>query len=373
MVTRTRVSAHERLLPPLWVLTLLAAVILLWLMYQLKEIMVLLVVGYCVAYLLDPLLARLERRGIARPYGMIVVGVGLVLIVAVLALTAVPTIATQIEQLSESLPSYITRLRQQLQPWLDEMSRALQKTGAADPGGSAFDLGSLVTHVDSATLKPFLAGLAGALLQGYSITLTLVNLFLLPFIVYYLAVDFRPLHRTLLHLLPRRQRLRIRSLVLEMDTYVSAFVLGQLTVGAILFALYAVGLGFVGIELWFLVAVIAGFGNFIPYFGFLCGIVLATLMAAITFGDFMHVLQVWAVFAVVQFLEGIVITPRIVGGKVGLSPLMVILAIFAGGKLFGLLGIFLAVPMAAVLKVLMRHLHEWIINEDSAEVASAPS
>jgi predicted PurR-regulated permease PerM len=115
--------------------------------------------------------------------------------------------------------------------------------------------------------------------------------------------------------------------------------------------------------LWFLLAVISGFGAIIPYMGFIIGIVLSSIMALATYGDFIHLVQVWVVFVLVQALEGTLITPRIVGDKVGISPLVVILAIVAGGQLFGLLGVFLAVPGAAVARVLLKHLHANLVTQ----------
>jgi predicted PurR-regulated permease PerM len=130
--------------------------------------------------------------------------------------------------------------------------------------------------------------------------------------------------------------------------------------------LYAIGLWAIGVELWILLAIISGFGAIIPYMGFLVGIVLSLVMALVTFGDLSHVLQVVGLFLIIQFIEGWVITPKIVGEKVGLSPIIVILAILAAGHLFGLLGVFLAVPGAAVLRVLLRHAHQWVIRSASA-------
>ena len=117
-----------------------------------------------------------------------------------------------------------------------------------------------------------------------------------------------------------------------------------------------------GVDLWLLLAAISGFGNIIPYLGFIIGILLSSLMALVTFGDFTHVLWVWGVYAIVQALEGTVITPRVLGESLGLSPLVIILALFAGGQLFGLLGIFLAVPTAAALRVVVRHSYMWAFN-----------
>jgi predicted PurR-regulated permease PerM len=141
----------------------------------------------------------------------------------------------------------------------------------------------------------------------------------------------------------------------------SAFVKGQFIVCTILFTIYACGLGLLRIELWFLIAFIAGYGNFIPYFGFVSGILLATLMTMVTYGDFLHLLLTWSVFGFAQLLEGSFITPKIVGDSVGLSPLVIMLALVAGGTLFGLLGICLAIPLAAIIKVLgsalLKHLY----------------
>jgi predicted PurR-regulated permease PerM len=135
---------------------------------------------------------------------------------------------------------------------------------------------------------------------------------------------------------------RITAIGGEINGYVSAFVRGQITIGVILTALYAVGLGaFVGVELWFLIAVIAGMGSLIPYFGLITGVLLGSIMALVTFGDLQHLIYTWLVFIVVQFVTDTFITPKVVGAGVGLSPLVVILALLAGGQLFGLLGLFL--------------------------------
>ena len=180
--------------------------------------------------------------------------------------------------------------------------------------------------------------------------------------MFYLAVDLPKLHESVSALVPVTRRKRFQEVFREIDRYVSAFVRGQILVCSVLFVLYAVGLGLVGVDLWLLLAAISGFGNIVPYVGFLTGIVLSSLMALVTFGDFTHVAWVWCVYAVVQALEGMVISPRILGGSVGLSPLVIILALFAGGQLFGLLGIFLAVPAAAALRVIARSSYDWLVS-----------
>ncbi|MCB0310362.1 MAG: AI-2E family transporter, partial [Bdellovibrionales bacterium] len=264
------------------------------------------------------------------------------------------------QNLISNLPDYLSEAKQRVLPYLGKL-RDYIPASVLSGNLSESEFKEIASFGPNIANKVF-SGIASVALQGYSITLAITNLFLLPFIVFYLAVDFKRLHLALLQLFPVIKRAKVKSLFLEMDQYLAAFVRGQLLVCFILSILYAIGLGLVGVELWFLLGVVSGFGNIVPYLGFLIGIVLSTIMALVTFADLSHVLAVWAVFAVVQTLEGTFITPKVVGDKVGLSPLVVILAVIAGGTLFGLLGIFLAVPGAAVLKVLFSHLSGWIVE-----------
>jgi predicted PurR-regulated permease PerM len=353
-------SRAERLLPPAWVTLLIGLAGILWLLTELREMLVLLIIGYAVAYMIDPLVSYLEARRIGRGTGVILVVSSFVVGVILLLLTAIPTIIKEFYHLSENLPGYVLTAREKIKPLLDRFADMLPAEvhqviveGSMEP---------LVNLVSGGMLQKVAAAVGSTLLQGYSITLTLLNLFLLPFIVYYLSVDFKLLHQNALDLFPVIRRKTVSDIFAEMDQYVSAFVRGQIMVCAILFVLYALGLKIIGVQLWLLVSFIAGFGNMIPYVGTLIGVVLASVMALVTFGEFSSLFQVWILFLVVQFLEGTFITPRVMGQNVGMSPLTIILAIFVGGKLFGLLGVFLAIPGAAVIKVLARHLHARVVH-----------
>jgi len=151
-------------------------------------------------------------------------------------------------------------------------------------------------------------------------------------------------------------------LAVEINGYVSGFARGQILVASILTVLYLIGFGAIlSLKLWFLLAIISGFGNVIPYFGTILAIVLGCFLALLTYGDLTHVLYVLLVIGFIQLLEGFFITPKIVGSSVGMTPLMVILALFVGGQLFGLLGLFLAIPGAAIFRVLLSRLHSWVM------------
>jgi predicted PurR-regulated permease PerM len=357
-------NAKESALPPLWVTTTSLFVGALWLAAQLKELVVLLVLGYFLAYAIDPLLRKLERQGLSRAISFFVVLGAFVGLIAVLLVTAVPSLIDEFRKLTENLQNYITIGRERLGPVLRYLQNVLPEGMKESTSISELlsGLPLLLSDVSGDTIKKIVSTAGSTLLTGYSQILTLINIALLPFIVYYLAVDMPVLHRCILNLFPITRRTRVAKVCGEIDGYVSAFVRGQFIVCTVLFVLYSLGLWVVGVDLWLLLAAITGFGNLIPYAGFLVGIILSSLMALVTFGDLTHVVYVWIVFAVVQAIEGMVVTPRILGGSLGLSPLVIILALFAGGQLFGLLGIFLAVPAAAAIRVLARHSYQVVME-----------
>lgn len=356
-------KAKESFLPPLWILTSATLIGLIWLAVQLKELVVLLVIGYFVAYAIDPILTKLQGKGVSRPLGFAIVCAVLVGLLVLLGVTAIPTLIDEFHKLTLNLNHYLEVGKERLGPYWDKIRDALPISVNEEENLSdtLARLPQMLSDVNGDAVKKVLSTIGGTLMQGYNRALALVNIALLPFIVYYLAMDLPHLHACVVGLIPHTRRSKFVATFKEIDTYVSAFVRGQAIVCTILFVLYAIGLGLVGVDLWLLLAAISGFGNIIPYVGFLSGIVLSSLMALVTFGDLPHLFWVWAVYAIVQFLEGTFITPRILGESVGLSPLVIILALFAGGQLFGLLGIFLAVPAAATLRVLARSSYQWVI------------
>lgn len=355
-----KLQIKENILPPLWLIFLFCLILFFWLLFALKEIVVMLFMGYCIAYLVDPLLAYLEKRKISRSIGFILICGISAIVFFLLVFTAIPTLVREYDKLSDNFPEYLQLAKERGSPLLDKVESFLPKQ--AGDASLADQLLHWLPAVNKDSIGKVLAAIGGTLLQGYSLTLTLLNFLLLPFFAYYLAVDLHSFHEWVLKSFPFQKRKKIAAISKEIDSYVSAFVRGQITVGCVLFLLYCIGLGMIGVELWFLLAIISGFGAIIPYMGFLVGIVLSSIMALATFGDLIHLLQVVGVFLVVQFLESWLITPKIIGEKVGLSPLVIIVAIFAGGHLFGLLGVFLAVPGAAVCRVLTKHLHAWFVE-----------
>jgi predicted PurR-regulated permease PerM len=190
------------------------------------------------------------------------------------------------------------------------------------------------------------------------------NLVLIPVLTFYLLRDWDILVARFRELLPRRHADKITQISLECDEMLAGFIRGQVMVMSTLSAIYTVGLMMVGLELALLLGVIAGFVSFVPYLGLIVGIVLAGLAALFQFGDWLPIVYVVIVFGVAQMIEGMVLTPRFVGERIGLHPVAVIFAVLAGGQLFGFTGVLLALPAAAVVVVLLKHAHERYVSSD---------
>ncbi|HEY6839003.1 MAG TPA: AI-2E family transporter [Geobacteraceae bacterium] len=310
-------------------------------------------IALILAYLLEPLILPLERRGISRSLAIFLVFFCFIALLAGMTDFLVAALRSEFGSVEVNLPEYALRLygvipaKIKLYLGIETQDKAYQQLNHILEAlrGVSFDIYretlALVTKAFSSTLSFLLAVI------GYLIT---------PVYLYYFLKDMPKLKQTLLDMVPVRLRSGLLARVGEIDELLSAFIRGQLSVCVILAVLYSIGLYFIGIDLAILIGTLAGITFIIPYFGTILGIVLSVIMALLKFHDFLHPLLCLGWFGIVQALEGGVITPMIVGDKVGLHPIITILALFLGGQLFGILGMLLAVPVAAVLKVLVRSL-----------------
>jgi len=203
---------------------------------------------------------------------------------------------------------------------------------------------------------PWLTGGGAALLA------LLVNLLLIPLAMFYLLRDWPQLLARIDALVPRRWHGKTNEIAQEIDAVLAQFMRGQVSVMLLMSAFYVFGLWLVGVEFALPIGIVSGLLVFIPYVGMVVGIGLATMVALSQFELWSDVSWVWLVFGVGQLLEGMVVTPRLVGERIGLHPLAVIFALLAFGQLFGFFGILLALPAAAVLLVWLRHLKGWYLS-----------
>ena len=327
-----------------WSVAFLVVVLLLWL---LSEILLPFVAGLALAYLLTPATDRLTRLGVNRLVAALLLITFLVLSFVVIILLVAPVLGGQLAAFIENIPGYVTKLQSLLSdpgwPWLQKL------VGAGLSGDKG--LGDLVTQ-GVGWLSTFLKSL-------WSGGRALVSLFSLivvtPVVAFYLIYDWHRMLDTVDGWVPVQHRETVRQLARQIDGAIAGFVRGQSAVCLILGSFYAVALTLCGLNFGLLIGLITGLITFIPYVGSMTGLVLSLGVAVAQFWpNYYSILAVLGVFLVGQFLEGNVLSPKLVGESVGLHPVWLIFALLAFGYLFGFVGLLVAVPLAATIGVLAR-------------------
>ena len=310
-----------------------------YLLTALSDILLPFVLGFALAYFLDPLADRLEAVGVRRSLATltITVIVGLALL-TVLAL-GLPVLAQQISMLIAALPGYIS----DVQVWLLEQNLVEGQN-------------ELVSAMGESLLAGLQKTASSMVLTGLSLINLLALIFITPIVAVYMLNDWDHMVARINGLLPDEQAAIIRNLASQIDETLGGFARGQILVCLSLGTIYAVGLSLVGLQSGIIVGVFAGLISFIPYVGAAFGLVLAGALGLGQFGFELPPLALIAgVFFVGQFIEGNILTPRLVGDRVKLHPVWIIFALLAMGSLFGFLGLLLAVPLAAIIGVLVRY------------------
>ncbi|WP_296250850.1 AI-2E family transporter [Pseudomonas sp. UBA4194] len=321
--------------------------------YVLHPILSPFLVGILLAYLADPLVDRLEKWKLSRTWGVVVVFALFALVLALALLVLIPMLAKQLVSLYQMAPQMLDWLQHTALPWVQT------RLGLAD-GFWKFDKikAAISDHMGQTT---DIVGviLSQATASGLALMAWTANFVLIPVVAFYLLRDWDVMMAKIRSLLPRQREGQIVKLASECHEVLGAFVRGQLLVMLALGVIYAAGLMLVGLQLGLLIGVVAGLAAIVPYMGFVIGIGSAIVAGLFQFGlDPFHMIAIVAVFMVGQALEGMVLTPLLVGDRIGLHPVAVIFAILAGGELFGFTGVLLALPVAAVIMVLVRHMHD---------------
>ncbi len=325
------------------------AVSTLVLLYFLSPILAPFLLGGILAYICDPMVNWLERRHFPRALAVVLVMLLLIALLVLLAVILVPLFYKEVKLLSERLPGYLDHANANLVPWLkDRFGIEIQIDAAS--------IRQLVTGSLQGTEGIGLKLLESLKIGGLTVIGYLVNLLLVPVVLFYLMRDWKGLLARIDRMVPRRWHGKARGLAAEVDAVLAEFLRGQVTVILAMSAFYTVGLWLTGLEFFLPVGVITGVLVFIPYVGMLTGLSLAALAALMQFGSGAGLAWVAVVFAAGQALEGFLITPALVGQRVGLHPVAVIFALLAFGQIFGFFGVLLALPASAALLVGLRHL-----------------
>jgi predicted PurR-regulated permease PerM len=330
----------------LWFVALFAFCFLL---YLFSGVILPFAAGLVLAYLLDPLADRLERIGLSRLLSTLMIIGGFLVLFILLLVLAVPLIGRQLSTFIDAVPGYVQRLQVVV---AEQGGTLLKQVG----GENALDdmqksLGELAGQGAG-----FVGRFLQSLLSGGQALLGLASLLVVtPVVAFYLLLDWDRMVAKVDSLLPLPHRPTIRRLATEIDLAIAGFIRGQALVCLILGLWYGIGLMLVGLNFGLLIGMIAGFISFVPYVGSLTGLVLALAVGIAQFApDWVSILLILAVFGTGQFLEGNILSPKLVGQSVGLHPVWLMFSLFAFGSLMGFAGLLLAVPLAAALGVLVR-------------------
>jgi predicted PurR-regulated permease PerM len=326
-----------------------------WLLYLLAPVLTPFVAAALLAYVGDPLADRLQKLKLPRTLAVAAVFLITFVVLALLILLVGPLIKTQVSALFDALPEIARKVEQ---VWLPTVLGWLQVEASEDVGIAAF----LTNYSD------LFGSWSGKVLMsvgksGGALVAAVLSLFLIPILTFYLLRDWDYI---LLHagaVVPESQRETVFQLARETDEVLGAFLRGQLLVMAALAMIYSLGLSLVGLKFAIAIGVVSGLVSFVPYLGFVFGIALAGLTVALEPNPLWSLVGVVVTFTLAQLIEGSILTPKLVGDRIGLHPVIVIFAVAAGGQLFGFFGILLALPAAAVLSVLVRFAYHRYLKE----------
>ena len=332
-----------------WPLVLAAVVAFGLMFYLLQPILLPFVLAALIAYLGDPLVDRLERYHLNRTLGVIVVFVLMSAVIVGSILFLVPLILDQLDALIRKIPQLYHWATQVLAPWAQQRFGLPAGTLPQwDWSGQLADNWQSLGKIMAQTGKKLTS-------SGAAIMMGLASLALVPVVAFYLLRDWDILMAKLLRMIPIAWQERTSIIVGEADEVVSAFIRGQFIVMCALGIIYGTGLWLIGVQLALLLGLIAGLASLVPYLGFIVGIVASLFAAWFQFHDWSVLMWVVLVFGVGQALESMVLTPVLVGDRIGLHPVAVIFALMAGGQMAGFIGIVVALPVAAVIAVFARH------------------
>lgn len=322
---------------------------LLWL---LGDMLTPFVVGLVIAYLLDPLVEclrqiRIGRFELPRAACSALVLLFFIMIIVMAVMLAAPLVQHQLAGLIEAVPAYTTEARQNLAPRLSKILSRLSPADAARLREAAGNFAATALTEAGAIMQKLIQ--SGAALASVVSVIAIT-----PVVAFYMMKDWQIIKTRFDDLLPRRHAPTIRMLMKQIDTAIAGFIRGQSMVCLALGAIYAIGLSLIGLDFGFVVGASAGLLSFVPYVGTITGLLTSLCLGFFQFDDPSRMMMVLLVFGFGQVMEGYVLTPRLVGGSIGLNPVWVMFALLAGASLFGFVGLLVAVPVAAIMGVLIR-------------------
>lgn len=320
--------------------------------FAISNILLPFVLAFVLAYILNPAVNKLQKHGWNRTWGTTAVVTGFFFYIIMIILILIPLLQTQVVSFMKKVPAIAGAI------W-SKVSVLISYTQAKIPTDQMDQLRGTISQTTFDFLNTLAGGVLNLLSNGIAVVSVISLLVITPVILFYVLRDWNDVSANTKELVPPKYEKQVMGFWQEVNQTLSGFIRGQISVCFALAVFYAIGLSVVGLDLGVLVGILSGILSFIPYFGFLTGVVLSILIAFSQGAGWGLWIGLLVVFSIGQVLESYVLTPKLVGDQVGLHPVWVIFALLAGGVIFGFLGILLAVPIAAVIGVVVRHTIAW--------------
>jgi len=324
---------------------------LISLFYSLRSVTIPVFIAAFLAYLLDPLIDRMESKKIERGRAVLLLIITVSALFVAALMIIVPAIESEVRRISGNLPDYMARFKGETIPWLESLTGKLLPGAGISVESLIREGETLVRSLPMDIWKAAFRALSKTFSGTLSLIISVVGTLIIPLYLFYLLRDFDKLKDSLFALIPIRSREYWAEKMGEINETISAFIRGQLLICLILAALYSAGLFIIGNDLAIVTGLLSGALFIIPYVGTLAGLLMASALAFLKFHDLTHIAYVFILYGGVQALEGLFITPRVIGDRMGLHPLVIIIAIITGGELLGFMGMLIAVPAAATIKI----------------------
>ncbi|KAA8732718.1 AI-2E family transporter [Acinetobacter qingfengensis] len=330
-------------------------VLFFWVIYLLSPVVIPFVIAFFIAYLFSPIVAKLQKIGLPRWLSISFVFVAIIVVMILIGWYIVPMAWAQLLYARDHIPEMIHWINETFLPWASStFNLEPMEVNTDEISKSIMDY--IQTNYSVNNIQDIVLRLAQSGLNFIQIGGTLV---LVPIITFYFLLDWEKMLHHMQRMIPRPMESNVIQIAKECHEVLGAFVKGQFLVMILLGLVYAVGLQLIGLHVGLIIGIVAGLASIIPYLGFAIGIIAAVVATFLQFGvDWVQLALVGMVFMIGQAIEGYVLQPFLLGDKIGLSPVAVVFAVLAGAQLFGFVGMLIALPVAAIIVVLLRHLRD---------------
>lgn len=336
-----------------WIIFILILFTIGYLIYFFNSLLSSLFIGFLIAYILDPVVDWFEKKKISRVKAILILMLMFLFLFLILFIIVIPSIFIQLKELISQIPGILVWFNDRAFPWIENKFHFTRPSSWSQTWDQIpEDYRNKLQNVIPRVWGPFYNAIIKAFSSGVSLITGILNLFLIPFFAYFLLKDYDKIINWIKQEIPPLYRDPIVSFFKDVDITLASFIRGQLTVMFVMVILYSVGLRIVGIKLAIVIGLLTGLLNIIPYVGVATGLILSILMALLGEHIIHDLIGIGIVFGLIQIMDGIFITPKIVGDKVGLNPLIIVIALMIGGQLGGIIGMLVSVPSAAILKIL---------------------